>query len=44
MSDFVESLKRLYANKLLSIEQLNQLYSQQKIGEWEFKYITKKEA
>ena len=44
MSEFVQSLKRLYASKRLTIEQLNALYSQKKITEDEFKFIVKKEA
>lgn len=41
MSDFVESLKRLYQKNILKIEQLNKLLSEKKISQEEFIYITK---
>jgi hypothetical protein len=41
MSDFVESLKRLFQKNVLKIEQLNKLLSEKKISQEEFIYITK---
>lgn len=41
MSDFVESLKRLYQKNVLKIERLNKLLSEKKISQEEFVYITK---
>ena len=41
MSDFVESLKRLYQKNVLKIERLNKLLSEKKISQEEFIYITK---
>lgn len=41
MSDFVESLKRLYQKNILRIERLNKLLSEKKISQEEFIYITK---
>ena len=41
MSDFVESLKRLFQKNVLKIEQLNKLLFEKKISQEEFIYITK---
>lgn len=41
MSDFVESLKRLFQKNVLKIERLNKLLSEKKISQEEFIYITK---
>ena len=41
MSDFVESLKRLFQKNVLKIEQLNKLLSEKKISQEEFIHITK---
>lgn len=44
MTDFVESLRRLYQDKkILKIEQLNKLLSEKKITKDEFDYISRKE-
>lgn len=43
MSDFVESLKRLYGSKMLKNEQLDHLLSIGKISKEEFEYIKRKE-
>lgn len=43
MTEFVESLKRLYGNKMLKNEQLNHLLSIDKISKEEFEYIKRKE-
>ena len=43
MSDFVESLKRLYGSKMLKNEQLDYLLSIDKISKEEFEYIKRKE-
>lgn len=43
MSDFVESLKRLYGSKMLKNEQLDYLLSIGKISMEEFEYIKRKE-
>ena len=44
MSDFIESLKRLYRNKMLKNEQLDHLLSIGKISKEEFAYIKRKEG
>lgn len=44
MSDFIESLKRLYRNKMLKNEQLDHLLSIGKISKGEFEYIKRKEG
>ena len=44
MSDFIESLKRLYRNKMLKNEQLDHLISIGKISKEEFEYIKRKEG
>lgn len=41
MSQFVESLKRLYVRDKISIEKLEKLKVENKITEKEFEYITK---
>lgn len=43
MSDFVESLKRLYRNKMLKNERLDNLLSLGKISKEEFEYIKRRE-
>lgn len=44
MSDFIESLKRLYAKKALKIDQLNKLLTSGKITIEELDYIKRKEG
>lgn len=39
MSQFVESLKRLYNNKLINKDKVCKLYKDKKINEDEMKYI-----
>ena len=44
MTEFVESLKRLYQDKkVLKMEQLNKLLSDKKISKQDFEYIIRKE-
>ncbi|HAU85034.1 MAG TPA: XkdX family protein [Lachnospiraceae bacterium] len=40
MTPFVESLKRLFKNKQISIERIKKLKEEKKISEEEFQYIT----
>ena len=45
MTDFVESLRRLYQDKkVLNVEKLNKLLSAKKISKEEFDYILRKEG
>lgn len=43
MSEFIESLQRLYSSKMLKNEQLDHLLSIGKISKEEFEYIKRKE-
>lgn len=43
MSDFVESLKRLYAANMLKLDQLRNLFSKGKISKEELEYIQREE-
>ena len=42
MTDFIESLKRLYDNNMLKTEQLNRLVNNNKISMEQFNYIIEK--
>lgn len=42
MSDFVESLSRLYKRNVVKIEQIEKLLNSNKITKEDFEYITRK--